>query len=176
MSKKAHRAAELAALKIGAKESGVTDAVDERDRYLRLAAEFDNYKKRTVRQFGEIVEKANEGLIIDLLDVIDDFERALNAVAVEEMTRDDHGQNLFTGTKMICEKLTSVLRSKGVGKMEVLGRPFDPVFHEAVMKVPSEKAEGTIIDVVSPGYTRDKRVIRHAKVVVAAPEARSNNQ
>ena len=166
MSKKAHRVAELAAYKIGAKKK--EDGVDDKDRYLRLAAEFDNYKKRTARQFGEIVEKSNEGLIIELLDVIDDFERALNSVGAEELSENEQGKNLYAGTRMIYEKLLAVLKNKEVERMEALDLPFDPMFHEAVMQTRSNKEEGTVIEVISPGYTQKNRVIRHAKVVVAS--------
>ena len=170
MSKKAHRVAELAAYKIGAEKK--EEVLDDKDRYLRLAAEFDNYKKRTARQFSEIMEKANEGMIIELLDVIDDFERALNSVGGEELSGNEQENNLFAGTKMIYEKLLVVLKNKGVERMDVLGRPFDPIFHEAVMQAPSKEEEGTVIEVVLPGYSRRDKVIRHAKVVVAS----SNNQ
>ncbi|MEE9555302.1 MAG: nucleotide exchange factor GrpE [candidate division Zixibacteria bacterium] len=170
MSKKTHRAAELAAYKTGAKKP--VDVGDDKDRYLRLAAEFDNYKKRIARQFSEIVEKANDGLFMEFLDVIDDFERALDSAADKETSSSDQNQNIIAGMKLIYEKLMTVLKNKDVERMDVLDKPFDPVFHEAVMQTQSDKAEGTVIDIVSPGYIQKGRVIRHAKVVVAS----SNNE
>ncbi len=168
MSKKKRRAAELAAYKTGTIKP--VDADDEKDRFLRLAAEFDNYKKRTARQFADLVEKANEGLIIEILDVIDDFERAISSAAPEESSSPDQNNRVLAGMKLIYDKLTTVLKNRGVERMEALDNPFDPVFHEAVMKTPSDKTEGTVVDVVSPGYTQRKRVIRHAKVVVASSD------
>lgn len=168
MSKKKRRAAELAAYKTGTIKPA--DAEDEKDRFLRLAAEFDNYKKRTARQFADLAERANDGLIIEILDVIDDFERAISSAAPEESSSPDQNNKVLAGMKLIYDKLTSVLKSRGVERMEALDNPFDPVFHEAVMQTPSDKTEGTVVDVVSPGYTQRKRVIRHAKVVVASSD------
>jgi len=165
MSRKPHRVAELAAYKTGAKKSAAGES--DNDRYLRLAAEFDNYKKRTARQYSDVVERANDGLILDLLNIMDDFERAMQSAAPSE----DNGgndNNFVVGIKMIYEKLLSTLKGWGVRPMEVLNKPFDPVFHEAIMQVPSDKEEGTVLDIVAPGYMIKDRVIRHAKVVVAS--------
>jgi len=167
MSRKAHQAAELAAYKTGALKS--VDIEDEKDRYLRLAADFDNFKKRTARQYAEIADRANEYLIIELLGVIDDFERALATVSLEQSSGQTAGNRHFvTGMKLIYDKLMSVLKSRDVEPMDALGKQFDPVYHEAVMQSPSEKDEGTVIEIVSPGYLQKERVIRHAKVVVAS--------
>lgn len=167
MSKNAHRVAELAAYKIGLlKPAGFED---EKERFLRLAAEFDNFKKRTARQYAEIVERANDDLILDLLDVIDDFERALISASAEDASANsEESRNFLTGMKLIYDKLLSVLHDRGVHSMDILDKPFDPVYHEAVMQVPSDKREGTVIEVVSPGYMIKERVIRHAKVVVSS--------
>jgi len=98
---------------------------------------------------------------------MDDFERAMQSAAPSE----DNGgndNNFVVGIKMIYEKLLSTLKGWGVRPMEVLNKPFDPVFHEAIMQVPSDKEEGTVLDIVAPGYMIKDRVIRHAKVVVAS--------
>ena len=162
-----HPAAELAAYKTGRKKA-TTDSGME-DRLLRLAAEFDNYKKRTARQFADIVRNANEELIQDLLGVIDDFERALQTVA--EGTKQEQQANcetVLSGLKLIYDKLMSALKGRGVERFDALDQPFDPQYHDAVMQMPSEKEEGTVIGVISPGYLLYDKVIRHAKVVVAS--------
>lgn len=167
MSRKPHRVAELAAYKAGARNKSDNDV--EQDRYLRLAAEFDNFKKRTARQHTDIVERANDSVIFDLLGVIDDFERALGIHSPDgsqvETSADD---NFIAGIRLIYDKLIATLKNRGVEKMDVLNNPFDPVYHEAVMRVPSDKEEGTVVGVVSPGYMIRDRVIRHAKVIVSA--------
>jgi molecular chaperone GrpE len=166
MSKKEHRVAELAAYKNGTlKPEGIQE---DNDRYLRLAAEFDNFKKRTARQYAEIVNNANEAVILELLDVIDDFQRALDTAADGSREKAGDEVSFLEGMRLIYDKLMTVLKGKGVRRMEVAGRPFDPVYHEAVMQAPSEKEEGTVIEVISPGYLLNDRVIRHAKVVVAS--------
>jgi len=158
-----HPAAELAAYKTGIAKPA---ADEEGDRYLRLAAEFDNYKKRTARQFAELVKNANEELIGDLLVVIDDFKRAIETAS----SPDSEGQNqsFLGGMKMIYDKLLSALQARGVTQFEPTGQAFDPQFHDAVMQMPSDQEEGTVIGVIAPGYTLNNKVIRHAKVIVAS--------
>jgi molecular chaperone GrpE len=165
--RKLHRAAELAALKIGEKKPGISPEQDER--YLRLAAEFDNYKKRTARQFAEIVKNANEELIQDLLGVVDDFNHALQTVgASDSLNQPPKDDSILAGIKMIYEKFLGVLKSRGVVQIEALDQPFDPQYHDAVMQLPSDKEEGTVVGVISPGYLLNNKVIRHAKVIVAS--------
>jgi molecular chaperone GrpE len=165
--KKLHSAAELAAYKTGQLKS--TAEQDLTDRCLRLAAEFDNYKKRTARQFAEIVKNANEELIQELLGVIDDFDRALqNVVESDKEGKDFEKDTFLKGMRLIYDKLLSVLRGRGVERFEAIDQPFDPQYHDAVMQLPSEKDEGTIVGVISPGYTLNDKVIRHAKVIVAS--------
>ena len=167
MPRKPHPAAELAAYKTG--ELRAPSAQDDEDRYLRLAAEFDNYKKRTARQFSEIIQGANEGLILEVLDVLDDFHRALDSVKTDKgkhLSRE--AGNILKGMELIYDKFMSVLKGRGVELMDVLKKPFDPVYHEAVMQSPSDEQEGTVIGIVAPGYLMNGKVIRHAKVVVAA--------
>ncbi len=169
MSKKLHPAAELAALKTGQEK---TDAMAEmEDRFLRLAAEFDNFKKRTARQYAEIVKNANEELILDILGVIDDLDRALQSAAKAQEQNQESGQNTFIeGMKMIYDKLMSVLKGRGVAIFDPVNQQFDPQYHDAVMQLPSNADEGTVIGVISPGYTLNDKVIRHAKVIVASSE------
>ena len=158
-----HSAAELAAYKTGLiKQAAEPDG----DKFLRLAAEFDNYKKRTARQFAELVKNANEELIVELLAILDDFKRALETNSSRDSV--EQNQSYLDGMKMIYDKFLSVLKARGVVQFEPTGQPFDPQFHDAVMQMPSEQEEGTVVGVISPGYTLNEKVIRHAKVIVAS--------
>jgi molecular chaperone GrpE len=164
--KRLHPAAELAALKTSEKKPA---ALEQDDRYLRLAAEFDNYKKRTARQFAEIVRNANEELIQDIIGVLDDFNHALQPASGSE-TQDlpSNNQNILAGMKMIYDKFLGVLKNRGVVQFDPLDQPFDPQYHDAVLQLPSDKEEGTVIGVISPGYMLNDKVIRHARVIVAS--------
>jgi molecular chaperone GrpE len=170
MSRKPHPAAELAAYKTGLLKSEAGQ--DDAERYLRLAAEFDNFKKRTARQYTEIIRSANEELILEILDVLDDFQRALDSVVTD---KDKHLSretgNILKGMELVYGKFMAVLKARGVEPMDALSRPFDPVYHEAIMQSPSDEQEGTVIGIVSPGYLMNGKVIRHAKVVVAASKS-----
>jgi molecular chaperone GrpE len=165
---KLHPAAELAAYKTGILKS--ESATKDEEKYIRLAAEFDNFRKRSSRQYVQLMKSANEELILEILNVVDDFQRALNTISSSESeARLENCENLLDGMKMIYEKLKSVLENRGLRAIEALNKPFDPNYHEAVMQAPSEDHEtGTVIDVVSEGYMLDDRVIRHSKVVVAS--------
>jgi molecular chaperone GrpE len=129
------------------------------DRLLRVAADFDNYKKRAARERDEYVKHANERLVKELLPILDDLERALETAgehAVEE------------GVRLVQRSLASLLERQGVKPIDTSGK-FDPHVHEALLSQPSEEAEGSVIDVVQKGYTLGDRVVRPARVVVAAP-------
>lgn len=135
----------------------------EKDRYLRLFAEFENYKKRTGRERIEMFKTASEDVIFSLLPVLDDFERALKEI--EKSDDDSH----FQGVNLINSKLRETLRSKGLEMMSVKeGDSFDPDAHEAISQVPapSAKLKGKIIDVVENGYTLGDKIIRYPKVVI----------
>lgn len=164
---KLHPAAELAAYKTG--QIKAAESAEKDDRYIRLAAEFDNYKKRTARQFAEIVKNANEELILDILGALDDFHHAIEKTgngAAEEQ-RKNH-ESPIAGMKMIYDKFLATLKSRGVEQMDTLGQKFDPNYHHAVMQLESDEEEGTIIGVVAPGYTMNGKVIRPAQVIVAS--------
>jgi molecular chaperone GrpE len=166
MSKKIHPVAELAAYKTGLLKSPAAE--EDKERYIRLAAEFDNFRKRTARQYAEIIKNANEELILELLAVLDDFQRALESMSVDDDKETKEGETFLAGMRLICEKLLAVLERRGVKLMEALGKPFDPLYHEAVMQTPSDEEEGTVISVVTPGYLINDKVIRHARVAVAS--------
>ena len=102
--------------------------------------------------------------------IVDDFQRALEAVSSPDaQNKIDNFENLLSGMKLIYDKLMTVLRNKGVREIEALEKPFDPVYHEAVMQSPSENHEpGTVIEVAQPGYMLGEKVIRHSKVIVSS--------
>lgn len=139
------------------------EAAEWRDRYLRLQAEFDNFRKRTLKEKMELVSSAGEDVIKALLPVVDDLDRALAAME----TASDVAA-VKEGVVLISNKLRDTLSSKGVAEIEAVGKELDTDFHEAVAKIPaSQKCDkGKIVDCVQKGYKLNDKVIRHAKVVV----------
>jgi molecular chaperone GrpE len=132
------------------------------DRLLRLAAEFDNFKKRAAREREQYVALANERLVKELLPILDDLERALTAAEQHEEAQ------LEEGVRLVHRSLAGLLQRHGVTPIETEGK-FDPHVHEALLSQPSEAEEGSVIDVVQKGYKLGDRVVRPARVVVAAP-------
>ena len=150
----------------GQTPQGSDPAVAEiEDRLLRVAADFDNYKKRVAREREEYVALANERLLKELLPILDDLERALDAVGQhEEATVEE-------GVRLVHRSLAGLLEKNGVREISAEGK-FDPHVHEALLSQPSEAEEGSVIDVVQKGYTLGDRVVRPARVVIAsAPES-----
>ena len=144
------------------------ESEEHRDRWLRLAAEFDNYKKRRSREFDALVQSASENLIRELLPVLDSVARALDHRAEGE----DDSEGYKQGVAMIMEQFPKVLERRGLSEIEAAGRPFDPNFHEALMQMSSDQhAEGLVMAVVERGYRLGDRVIRPAKVVVSGGSA-----
>ncbi|HOK10452.1 MAG TPA: nucleotide exchange factor GrpE [Candidatus Hydrogenedens sp.] len=133
-----------------------------KDRYLRVCAEFDNYRKRTHREIKELQETATENLIKDLLPVLDNFERAL-------MHAPDPDDAFVSGVRMVFAQLKEVLVSRGLTVIEAQGKNFDPNMHEALAQAESELPEGTIIQEYEKGYRLGKKILRHAKVVISKP-------
>jgi len=134
----------------------------EDDRLLRLAADFENYKKRAARERREYVALANERLIGELIPILDDLERALSAAEEHQEAQ------LEDGVRLVHRSLAALLERHGVKPIETEGK-FDPHVHEALLSQPSEAEEGSVIDVVQKGYKLGERVVRPARVVVAAP-------
>ena len=134
------------------------------DRLLRLAADFDNFKKRAAREREEYVSLANERLVKELLPILDDLERALDAAAQHEEAA------LEEGVRLVHRSLASLLEKQGLKAIETEGK-FDPHVHEALLSQPSEAEEGSVVDVVQKGYTLGDRVVRPARVVIAAPRS-----
>ena len=135
----------------------------DKDDYIRLMAEFDNYRRRTSQEKLELVSTASTETIKGLLPVLDDCERAL---AVLKESNDSEAAK--EGTELIYNKLMTYLKGKGLAVIEAAGQPFDTDLHEAVAQfpVPEEEKKGKVFDVVQTGYTLNGRVIRFAKVVV----------
>ncbi len=146
------------------KEERLADELQgEKDRYLRLFAEFENYKKRTSKERIELFKTASEEVMVALLPVIDDFDRALKEI---EKSEDD---SLLQGVELISNKLRETLRSKGLAPVGTQnGDTFDAEIHEAVTQIPapSEDMKGKIIDVIEKGYTLGDKIIRYPKVVI----------
>lgn len=132
-----------------------------RDRYLRTAAEFDNYKKRTLKEKAELLLNGSEKTVCAVLPVLDDFEREL-------ATETDDAQAVKDGMKLIYNKFKKVLESIGVKKIETDGQDFNVDYHEAVAMVPGmgDDNKGKVIDCLQTGYKLNDKVIRHAKVAV----------
>ncbi|MDY3978500.1 MAG: nucleotide exchange factor GrpE [Tidjanibacter sp.] len=138
------------------------EAADWKDRYLRLSAEFDNYRKRTLKEKMDLIESGGEDVIKAMLTVVDDLDRALAAMdATHDMT------SIKDGVKLIAQKMCDQLRAKGVSEIEAVGHEMNTDLYEAVAKFPVEpERKGKIIDVVQKGYKLKDKVIRYAKVVV----------
>jgi molecular chaperone GrpE len=134
-----------------------------KDKYLRLAAEFENYKRRTTKERADLFKTANQELMVALLPVLDDFDRA------RHHTKDTEDANAVRESiDIISSKLQKTLNQKGLAPMEAKGGAFDPDLHEAITQIPAptEDLKGKIVDEVEKGYYLGDKVIRHAKVVL----------
>lgn len=133
------------------------------DKYLRLYSDFDNFRKRKAKEFADIIKTANKETIIDLLPVLDDFERAVQAMK-------DHNadEESIKGTDLIFNKLFNLLKQKGLKPMDSMGKEFDTDWHEAITNIPapSKDLKGKVVDVIQKGYLLNDTIIRYAKVVV----------
>jgi molecular chaperone GrpE len=146
---------------------GLNEQVSElNDRYLRLYSEFDNYRKRTLKEKAELSKYASAEIITRLLPVLDDFERAIKAY--DESS--DAGKSLKEGVVLIFNKFLSILNQQGLEQMRTAGESFDTDFHEAITNIPAATAaqKGKIVDEVEKGYLLNGKVIRYAKVVVGS--------
>lgn len=135
----------------------------EKDKFLRLFAEFENYKKRTSKERVELFKTAGQDILSSMLPVVDDFDRALAEISKSG------DENLLKGVELIYNKLINTLKSKGLEKVEVaVGDAFDSEIHEAITQIPapSDDLKGKIIDIVEKGYKLADKVIRYPKVVV----------
>ncbi|MCX7726839.1 MAG: nucleotide exchange factor GrpE [Chitinispirillaceae bacterium] len=136
---------------------------DKNDSYLRLMAEFDNYKKRMAKEYEKMVEFANEKLILELIGVKESFELAL-----KHAEKNTEYNQLLEGVKLIYNKFDSILSANGLSWFGEIGEEFDPQLHDALMKTPHpEIEEGYIAEIYEKGYKLKDRIIKHAKVIVS---------
>jgi molecular chaperone GrpE len=137
---------------------------ETKDKYLRLVAEFDNFRRRSGKERLELIQTAGREVIVEMISVLDDMERAQ-----KQLEKTDDVEQIKEGITLVFNKFRNVLQAKGLKPMETTGKDFDAELHEAIAKVPapSEKAKGTIVDEVEKGYYLNDKIIRHAKVVVA---------
>ena len=142
-------------------EKANKEIAELKDKYLRTLAEFDNYKKRTLKEKAELILNGGEKTVKAVLPVLDDFERALKG-------KSDDPKAIKDGVTMIFNKFVKTLESLGVKKIDTTDKDFDTDFHEAVAMVPGmgDDKKGKVIDCVQTGYTLNDKVIRHAKVAV----------
>lgn len=133
------------------------------DKYLRQAAEFDNYRKRTMKEKAELIKNGGERAIESILPVLDDFERA-----IATMEKSENAAELRTGVELIYNKFVGILKQNGLQKIETEGQDFDTDYHEAIAMVPTpdESLKGKVLDCIQTGYILNDKVIRHAKVAV----------
>lgn len=136
---------------------------DQKDKYLRLSAEFDNYRKRTIKEKAELILNGGEKSLSSILPVVDDMERALKTMeTATDVTA------VKEGVELIYTKFITILGQNGLKAIEAKGKPLDTDYHEAiaVIPAPSEELKGQILDCVQTGYMLNDKVVRHAKVVV----------
>jgi molecular chaperone GrpE len=146
------------------KVSELEDRIGElTDKHLRLQAEFDNFRKRTIKEKADLIKSGGESVLVGILPVVDDFERALQSL--KEIPEDDPAKQ---GTLLIYSKLREFLKQNNVKEIEALEQDFDVDHHEALTKIPApdEKLKGKVVDVIQKGYLLNDKVIRYAKVVV----------
>ncbi len=149
-----------------ANAADAAELADLKERYLRLAAEYDNFRKRNLRERQDLLNYANESIVKDLLPVVDNLERAVVHGRKEEQRADS--ENLLQGVELTHRALMQILGRFGVVEIEAAGKPFDPQLHEAVRRVvTSDHAPGTVVEVHQKGYRLKDRLLRPAMVAVA---------
>ena len=142
-----------------------TDELEQiKDSYIRLMAEYDNYRKRTIKEKADLIKNGGERVLVGLLPVIDDFERAM-----QNITPETDSQSIAEGVSLIYNKFITFLKHNGIQAIEAIGEPFDDEIFDAIATIPAqeESSKGKVIDCVLTGYKLNDKVIRHSKVVVA---------
>ena len=136
---------------------------EQKDKYLRLFSEFDNFRKRTAKERIELFKTAHADLMLELLPVLDDFDRAMKSIKDAKDI-----ESVKQGIDLIYNKFYTLLEKKGLKSMDAMGQDFDTDFHEAITEIPapSDELKSKVVDVVEKGYTLNEKVIRYAKVVV----------
>ena len=137
--------------------------VELNDKYLRLAAEFDNYRRRTLKERMELLKSAGEDILVNLLPVMDDFERGLDSI---EKAKDIDA--VKEGVQLIYNKFGDFLKQRGIKEIDAKEKDFDTDLHEAITKIPApdKKLKGKVVDVIEKGYYLNEKIIRFSKVVI----------
>ena len=145
-------------------DNSADELAELKDAHIRLIAEYDNYRKRTVKEKAELIKNGGERVLIGILPVIDDFERALNNITPEADC-----ESVMKGVTLIYNKFMTFLKQNGVQPLQAVGELFDDEIFDAIATVPAsdEESKGKVIDCVLTGYKLNDKVIRHSKVVVA---------
>jgi molecular chaperone GrpE len=140
-----------------------TELAETKDKHLRLVAEFDNFRRRNAKERIELIQTAGREVITDMLDALDDADRAQ-----KQLNSTEDIQQIREGVTLVFNKLRNQLQAKGLKPMETLGKDFDPDLHEAITEIPapSKELKGKVVDEVVKGYYLNDKIIRHAKVVV----------
>jgi molecular chaperone GrpE len=141
------------------------ELADSKDKYLRLYSEFENYRRRTAKEKLDLMQTAGERIVLTLIPIIDDFNRA------EQSFDNSETKDIIEGIKLIADKFAKILESEGLKLMDTKkGTDFDPDLHDAVTQIPAEKKKlkGKIVDTIENGYFLGEKVIRHAKVVIGS--------
>lgn len=150
-------------------ETVTKESQENYDRLLRVSAEFENYKKRSVRELSDVQKYANQSLVRDLLPIIDNLELALKSATESNSNTDGC---LLDGVELTRKEILKVFEKNNIEQIEAIGKPFDPNYHEAVMREESDEyAENTVINELQKGYLMHDRLIRPAMVVVAMPKS-----
>ena len=162
-SAKTKKAKKPADSTVGADKIAKKKIAELNDKYLRLAAEYDNYRRRTLKERMELTKTAGEDILVNILPVMDDFERALGSI--------DQAKEIGAvkeGIQLIYNKFADFLKQRGVKEIEAKEKEFDTDLHEAITKIPApdKKLKGKVIDVVEKGYYLNEKVIRFSKVVI----------
>jgi molecular chaperone GrpE len=147
----------------GELEKVMAELEEMKDKYIRKVAEFDNFKRRNAKERLELMQTAGRDVITDMLDVLDDCDRAQ-----KQLDNSDNPEAIKEGVMLVFNKLRNTMQSKGVKAMETISREFNPDLHDAVTEItaPTEELKGKIVDEVMKGYYLNDKIIRHAKVVV----------
>jgi molecular chaperone GrpE len=135
------------------------------DKYLRLSAEYDNFRKRSLKEKMDLIKTAGEDILLNILPVMDNFERGLKSI---NNNLSDEGKAIIEGVELIYNKFKEFLQQRGVKEIDAIGKAFDTDLHEAITKVPVEQDDmrGKVIDVLEKGYRMHEKVIRFSKVVI----------
>jgi molecular chaperone GrpE len=144
-------------------EKTQAELAELKDKYLRLLAEFDNYKRRTVKEKLDLMKTASQDVVEAILPVLDDFDRA------KKMATGENANEVFPeGIALVYDKFYSILKSKGLEPMDSTGLVFDPETHEAITEIPAptEELKGKVVDTIEKGYKLQDKIIRYAKVIV----------